>query len=223
MLRAFDKGEPPIHHHWGIPLFGSSQAESSLDDDWVKTYVLGLIWEFDIPAQRRLGLFPSWSWIGWGGWRHIKTPMDQFEQRRKGTFGWDVDLQVGVQSLDDASVEWVSSDSINLSSLASSSIYIHITSRTTTLGELKREFSKHSDDFFRLSITGSTQPDDTCRAIFLTAWSTHAIFLLVAKAGIHFERLGMCRVGSHWNNFHFFALSAQTFLGPETVETIVLG
>jgi hypothetical protein len=47
------------NHFWGIPIFGILEDDSRA---WTKSFLRGLAWLVKIPAERRPGLWPSWSW-----------------------------------------------------------------------------------------------------------------------------------------------------------------
>jgi hypothetical protein len=58
VLRAFEAQDPPVRHHFGVPLL-------SRHDSYYSSFVIGLCWDsMDSHGRRREG-FPSWSWVGW--------------------------------------------------------------------------------------------------------------------------------------------------------------
>lgn len=61
----------PFHSYWGIPIV-NLMGEESIDTD----FATGLAWvsyRFGKHLHRRTGL-PSWSWVGWAGSIHFRTP-----------------------------------------------------------------------------------------------------------------------------------------------------
>lgn len=228
ILRVFEKGDPPIYHHLGIPLFGAHDG-SSLDGSWILTYSLSLVWDFGTASERRNG-FPSWSWVGWKNWKQLKLHINQFGERRQRHSRWRTNLQIGIQSEEGTAVNWMKDSKLDLRALASSSQFINLKSRTATLGSLKVAVSGHhkwrQKEDVRVSCNKKTEPDDNWKAIFLATLYDpddqtiqkyeHALFLLLERMGDHYERRGVCRTDFvNYNRIY----SNDAF----NIETIILG